>query len=78
MVETALARSGSAAQSKVQTYPGVFRSRATRAVRYTCPENTKESAVAKPVGHTRYADQELLSIIPSRRAGLEYLWRRPI
>lgn len=55
----------------------VFRTRTHRSVRYSLPENLAESATAVPVGETRFADQELLSIIPSSRAGLEYLWHRP-
>jgi hypothetical protein len=56
----------------------VFRTRSTRSVRYSFPENPNESATAVPVGETRFADQELFSIIPSCRAGLEYLWHRPV
>ncbi len=56
----------------------VFRSRSTRSVRYSFPENTNESSAAVPVGETRYADQEVFSIIPSSRAGLEYFWHRPL
>ena len=54
-----------------------FRSKTRRSVRFSLPENLSESATAVPVGETRFADQELLSIIPSCRAGLEYFWHRP-
>jgi hypothetical protein len=46
-------------------------------VRFSLPENPTESATAVPVGETRFAEQELLSIVPSCRAGLEYFWHRP-
>jgi len=56
----------------------VFRTQTHRAVRFSLPGNLSESATAVPVGETRFADQELLSIIPSCRAGLEYFWHRPV
>ena len=55
----------------------VFRSKTHRSVRFSLPEKLNESATAVPVGETRFADQELQSIVPSCRAGLEYFWHRP-
>ena len=55
-----------------------FRTTTHRGVGYSLPENPNESATAVPVGETRFADQELRSIIPSCRAGLEYFWHRPL
>ena len=56
----------------------VFRTKSNRSVRFSLPENLNESATAVPVAETRFADQELLSIVPSSRAGLEYFWHRPV